>query len=141
MSANETAAGQSSSVFLETIPKKALGIVLRFLSRLPKSKNWERHIPFLDLVELLRVNRQLGKMIANHFSALCVSKTGDYATETCSWRWEPPSEGMLSTIDISKARTYILAGGGQALRTLTIGLGIYREERDVVEIVDDFFSN
>jgi len=126
--------------FLDTLPKEVLDNVLRFFSRIPKAKNWERHILLQDLVALFRVIGQLGTLMKSRFTALCVSRTGACIPETHSYHWDPPTKGMLSTTDINVARAYILAGGGQALRTLAVGLHMYIEE-DGVCIVHDFAAN
>jgi len=122
MDAQESPVEDLPTFFLDTIPGEVLDYVLRFFSRIPAAKNWERHIPLGDLVALFRVNGHLGTLMKSRFTALCVSNTGDCISEKNEYHWEIPTQGMLSTDDINVARAYILAGGGQALRTLAIGL-------------------
>lgn len=57
------------------------------------------------------------------------------------YHWKLPTEGVLSTHDINIARACVLAGGGKALRTLAVGTFRYNEEKDGVDIVDDFVKN
>jgi len=141
MDAQESPVEDLPTFFLDTIPGEVLDYVLRFFSRIPAAKNWERHIPLGDLVALFRVNGHLGTLMKSRFTALCVSNTGDCISEKNEYHWEIPTQGMLSTDDINVARAYILAGGGQALRTLAIGLRMRREEKDDTDIVHDFADN
>lgn len=129
----------SPAFFLDLFQKEVLENVVRFFSRLPKEKHWEAHIPLASIVELYGVTGELGKFMKPRFNTLCVSAYFDVVLDIQHYLWKKRRVPMLWTNDISSARRFVLAGGGQSLHTLIVGENMYAEGSGT-EIVDDFLS-
>lgn len=131
---------QQTRVLLDAIPRELLDNVLRFFSRLPESEDWVSHLPLEFTLELYGVTGKLVTFMKPRFNTLCISHSfkSDTENEICSWKKRKGS--MLWTNDLNVARRFVLAGGGQSLRTIIVGLSVYHEDSGT-EIADDFHKN
>jgi len=125
--------------YLDIIPVELFDHILRFFSRIPNADVWENHIPLQLLVELYRVQGEFASFLSNRFKTLCVSGTIDCLRENRLWKWKLRKERMLYTDDIEVAFQFVFTGGGQALETLIIGIGMFNEKYHGTLIADDFF--
>lgn len=69
---------------------------------------------------------------------LCISSSFDCADKKKAYKWNKREYPMLYANDLNVARRFVKAGGGQHLHPLIVGDGMYDENRDGSEIVDDF---
>jgi len=125
------------ALFFDSLPKEILDNVLRYFSRIPNAKKWESHIDVRNLVEACGVGGGFGTLLKSRFHTLLVSCTKNYF-ETMDSGWSELSEPYLWTQDIAVARAFVVAGGGEALRSIVISRHMYYRERDGQNVVDDF---
>lgn len=124
--------------FLDLIPRELLENVFKFFSRLRQAPNWEAHVPLEDIIGLSRVSGGLGRLFRTQFRMLCVSKTRYCYDENLYYGWKLRAEPHLWTNNIDVARQYVSSGGGESLRTLVVGIGMYVGRSANARLVDDF---
>jgi len=124
--------------FLDSFPKQVLDNVLRFFSKMPNANSWETHIDLLHLVQLLAVRGELGIYIKSRFNTLCVSNTKHLCDESASLGWKEKNGPHLWTNSIDVAHKYILAGGGEYLKTLVVSIEIHELKKEGEHLIDDF---
>lgn len=55
------------TLLFDTLPEEILNGVLRFLSLLPRTVNWDKHMPLSNVVEIYRVHGGLGTYLNSRF--------------------------------------------------------------------------
>jgi len=130
----------SPSFFFDAFPSEVLDNVLRYFSRLPEVRDWVHHVSLESIIELYGVNGELGKFMKPRFNALCISDSFKAKDEIEWYLWENKKDSMLWANDLDVGRRFVRAGGGQALHTIIVGMGMYFEDSRK-EIVGDFQSN
>lgn len=126
--------------YIDMLPTEVVDNVFRFFSRLPVAEQWENHIPLKDVVELYRFGGAFIRLFVNRFRTLCISRTIDCWDENKIFKWKLRRERMLWTNNINVAHDFVLAGGGESLRTLIVGRDMYYEYRDGTALVDSFHA-
>lgn len=128
--------------FFDTLPGEVFEAVIFFLNRLPNARKWESYFQLLDIINLYAISGEFGSFLRGRFTTLCISEdincTGEHFLSSSRRRAEP--EPTLWTKDISAARSFVLGGGGESIRTLIIGRNMYDEARDGASLVDDFLN-
>jgi len=74
------------------------------------------------IIELYGVNGELGTLMKTRFTTLCISSEFKNFRETI---WKKRTGEMLYTNEMDVARRFVLGGGGQNLRTIIVGAGMY----------------
>jgi len=129
-----------SPSFLDTLPKDLFDNAIRFFSHLPSARNWEAHIELSDLTKLLSLRGELGSFTKSRFKTLRISGSKDSYEKYKKYKkygWKLRTEPYLWTNSIDAAREFILAGGGEYLKTLVLDCGLWGTE----EMVRDFLKN
>lgn len=111
---------------------------MRCFSRLPKARNWETHLDLEEIMGLSGVSGELGSLFRTRFRMLCVSKTKYCYDENLYYGWKLRTEPHLWRNDIEVARKYVLTGGRESLRTLVVGIDMYRWYGRSSEVINDF---
>jgi len=127
-----------TSFFLDSIPKKLLENVLRYLSHIPNARRWETYVDVRNLVEALGFRGGFSTLLKSRFHTLVVSSTKSCYLETKDLEWKELNGRYLWTDDIAVAHAFVVAGGGEALHTLVISRNMYKRGRDGYNLVDDF---
>lgn len=71
---------------------------------------------------------------------LYISESVDLSSEHRNFRWKLRPEGMACTNDIRVAYEFIRTGGGDSIKTLILGDGMYDRKRHSVKMVKDFLK-
>lgn len=74
---------------------------------------------------MFAVHGKVGKLLKSRLKTLCVSETKDCYVEHKVYGWKLRTEPHLWTSRLGHARAFLLAGGGQSLRTLVVGREIF----------------
>jgi len=80
-------------------------------------------------------------LLKSRFHTLVISRSKKCSLEETSLRWKEPTEHYLWTNDIVAAHAFVVAGGGEALRTLAMRSDMYERGRDGENLVDDFVNH
>jgi len=129
-----------ASFFLDSIPKEILENVLRYFSSIPNATKWERFIDVRNLVKALGFGGEFRTLLKSRFRTIYVSRTNHFEFHEALSGWQERTEPYLWTDDISVAHAFVVAGGGEYLRTLVIDRDMYKRERDGDNLVDDFVT-
>jgi len=129
------------ALFFDSLPDETLDNVLRYFSRIPYAKNWQSHINVGHLVEAIGNGGVFGTKSISRFHTLLVSCTKNYNRDEARPAWKELAGPYLWTKDIKVAHAFALAGGGESLRTLVIGGGMYSRRRDGEDLIDDFVKH
>jgi len=80
----------------------------------------------------------MGTFLQSHFHTMCISRTIDCSDECQLYKWNIPEGNILWTGNIYTAYDFVLRAGGESLRTIIIGDGMYNGEGIGIEMVGDF---